>query len=95
MTFERRQEIERYRRVFLNSADGKKVLFDLLEAHGLFSTPDEFKATMKDIGEAPFLAMLIQGILLLRVAGIWTQDNMGRLFDAMAQLPLPDEQEIE
>lgn len=93
MTFERRQEIERYRRVFLNSADGKKVLFDLLEAHGLFSEKQEFEAMMADPG--PSLAMLIQGLMLLRAVGIWTQDNFGRLIDSMAQLPLPDEQEIE
>lgn len=93
MTFERQQEIERYRRVFLRSADGKKVLFDLLEAHGLFKTPQEFEAMMAD--PKPSLAMLIQGILMLRTIGVWTQDNLGRLIDAMAELPLPDEQETE
>lgn len=93
MTYERQQEIERYRRVFLKSADGKKTLFDLLEAHGLFSTEHEFEAMMADPG--PSLAMLIQGIMLLRASGVWTQDNFGRLIDAMAELPLPEIQETQ
>ena len=93
VTQRRGDEIQRYRRVYFSSNDGKRVLYDMLEAHGLFADKSEFEEMMKDPG--PSLALMIQGLALLQVLGVLEGDNIGRLIDAMTALPIPDIMENE
>ncbi len=86
--YERRREIEQYRRVYFNSTDGKQVLRDTLQSLGLFRTPEYWKEMLEKPEQN--LRLLIEGLLLLKDLGVWTPDNFGPLIEAMASLPLPE-----
>jgi hypothetical protein len=93
VSYAQRQVIERNRRVYLSSRDGREALRDMLVSCGLFGTMQDWK----DLLEAPepSLRLLIEALLLLKDCGVLIQENFGPLIDKMAELPLPDIEDSE
>lgn len=77
-----------HRQTYFTSESGKLVLCELLASLGLFRDPDELYLLSRD--RPQLLNMVVEGLKLLKNLGVWTPENLKRLVDAMAQLPMPE-----
>jgi len=82
------EQMKLYRRQLLDTPNGRKVLTDMLRKMGLFRSKAELKSRIE--ADPAVVRSLLNGIGLLEELGVWTDDNFGRLVEAMATLPLPD-----
>jgi len=88
VTAQEYESIRAHRQTYLHSGHGKAVLCQLLAGLGTFQDPDELYLVARD---RPQLMMgVIEGLKVLKNLGVWTADNIPRLVDAMAGLPMPE-----
>lgn len=81
------ERIQRNRRVYLNSGDGRQALRELLESCLIFGSRKDWMLLDEDPKWS--LTKIVQGLCLLESLGVLVEDNYDRLIEAMAGLPMP------
>lgn len=94
VTREQFDSIRVHRQVYLETPGGRVVLCELLASLGLFQDPDDLFETIQK--QPQMVTNVVEGLKILKRLGVWTEENMPRLVNAMAALPMPTiEQETE